>query len=83
MAKIRSLAILSAGGQWIVPTIFEIVKHFLRYFKLLSVISVKLRLIKPFVNVLGKKSRVEYTPTRSPVTYRSERYGKPNELKLL
>lgn len=55
----------------------------LRYFKLLSVISVKLRLIKPFVNVVGKRCRVEYTPTRPPVTYRSERYDKPNELKLL
>ena len=55
----------------------------LRYFKLLSVISVKLRLIKPFVNVVGKRCRVEYTPTKPPVTYRSERYDKPNELKLL
>ena len=56
---------------------------FLRYFKLLSVISVKLRLIKTFVNVVGKRCRVEYTPTRPLVTYRSERYGKPNKLKLL
>ena len=56
---------------------------FLRYFKLLSVISVKLRLIKTFVNVVGKRCRVEYTPNRPLVTYRSERYGKPNNLKLI
>ena len=56
---------------------------FLRYFKLLSVISVKLRLIKTFVNVVGKRCKVEYTPNRPLVTYRSERYGKPNKLKLI
>ena len=56
---------------------------FLRYFKLLSVISVKLRLIKTFVNVVEKRCRVEYTSTRPLVTYRIERYGKPNKLKLL
>lgn len=54
---------------------------FLRYFKLLSVISVKLRLIKTFVNVVGKRCWVKYTPTMPVVTYRSERYGKPNKFK--
>ena len=56
---------------------------FLRYFKLLSVISVKVRLIKTLVNVAGKRCRVEYTPVRPVFTYRSERSGKPNESNLL